>query len=86
MSYEFGPMPDDKGYFGEYGGQIIPPELKAIMDDIDKAYEEVRQTEAFQTELAELYSEYVGRPSPLFFTEMAKFVIPSVPAGIHYLL
>lgn len=69
MSYEFGPMPDANGYFGEYGGQIIPPELKAIMDDIDRAYEEVKRTEAFRKELAELYSEYVGRPSPLFFAK-----------------
>ncbi|RTZ74139.1 MAG: tryptophan synthase subunit beta [Gammaproteobacteria bacterium] len=59
-------MPDEQGYFGEYGGQIIPPELKAIMDDIDRAYEEVRKTEAFQKELNDLYADYVGRPSPLF--------------------
>ncbi len=66
MSIQLGPMPDEQGYFGEYGGQIIPPELKAIMDEIDRAYEEVRQTEAFRKELAELYADYVGRPSPLF--------------------
>ncbi len=66
MSIEPGPMPDEQGYFGEYGGQIIPPELKAIMDDIDRAYEEVRKTEAFQKELNDLYADYVGRPSPLF--------------------
>jgi len=66
MTIELGPMPDEQGYFGEYGGQIIPPELKAIMDEIDRAYEEVRQTEAFQKELNELYADYVGRPSPLF--------------------
>jgi len=66
MTIQLGPMPDEQGYFGEYGGQIIPPELKAIMDEIDRAYEEVRQTEAFQKELAELYADYVGRPSPLF--------------------
>ncbi|HID44684.1 MAG TPA: pyridoxal-phosphate dependent enzyme, partial [Chromatiaceae bacterium] len=59
-------MPDKDGFFGEYGGQIIPPELKAIMDDIDRAYEEVRQTKAFQEELAALYADYVGRPSPIF--------------------
>ncbi|WP_456404898.1 tryptophan synthase subunit beta [Thiolapillus sp.] len=59
-------MPDKDGFFGEYGGQIIPPELKAIMDDIDRAYEEVRQTREFQEELASLYADYVGRPSPIF--------------------
>ena len=31
------PMPDKDGYFGEYGGQIIPPELKAVMDQITAA-------------------------------------------------
>ncbi len=66
MTTQFLEMPDEKGYFGEYGGQIIPPELKAIMDNINDAYEEVRKTEAFQNELHELYTDYVGRPSPLF--------------------
>ena len=32
MSYEFAPMPNQDGFFGEYGGQVIPAELKAIMD------------------------------------------------------
>ena len=59
-------MPDEEGFFGEYGGQIIPPELKAIMDDIDRAYEEVRQTKEFRDELASLYADYVGRHSPIF--------------------
>ncbi len=69
MSHQFSPMPDENGYFGEYGGQVLPPELKAIMDDIDQAYEEVRKTSAFQEELADLYANYVGRPSPLFYAK-----------------
>ncbi len=67
MSIEFAPMPDENGYFGEYGGQIIPPQLKEIMDQINDAYEEVRQTDAFQQELAELNADYTGRPSPIYF-------------------
>jgi len=66
MTINLGPMPDEQGYFGEYGGQIIPPELKVIMDEIDAAYEEIRHNGDFQRELNELYSDYVGRPSPLF--------------------
>ncbi len=66
MAGQFLEMPDQNGYFGEYGGQIVPPELKAVMDDINNAYEDVRQTEAFQTELTELYADYVGRPSPIY--------------------
>jgi len=67
MSQQFLEMPDKNGYFGEYGGQIIPPDLKAIMDQISDAYEEVRQTRAFQDELQNLYTHYVGRPSPIYF-------------------
>ncbi len=67
MSTDFAPMPDDKGYFGEYGGQVIPPELKQIMDDINDAYDEVSQTDAFQQELASLNADYTGRPSPIYF-------------------
>ena len=66
MSLQFLPMPDENGYFGEYGGQIIPPELKAIMDDINDAYEAIRNTDAFRNELNDLYADYVGRPSPIF--------------------
>lgn len=65
--FDFAQMPDPKGYFGEYGGQLIPPELKQVMDEIDQAYEEIRQMPEFQQELADLFSDYVGRPSPIFF-------------------
>ena len=64
--FDFAPMPDKEGYFGNYGGQIIPPELKKVMDDIDQAYEEIRHTEAFQNELMLLNQDYVGRPSPIY--------------------
>ena len=67
MSVDFAPMPDEKGYFGEYGGQVIPPELKQVMDDINDAYDQVRQTDAFQQELAMLNEDYTGRPSPIYF-------------------
>ncbi len=67
MSYDFAPMPDENGYFGEYGGQVIPPQLKEIMDDINDAYDAVRQTDAFKQELAALNADYTGRPSPIYF-------------------
>ncbi len=67
MTLENTEMPDDKGYFGEYGGQIIPPPLIEVMDQINDAYEEIIQREDFQQELAELYADYVGRPSPIYY-------------------
>lgn len=69
MSQQFLEMPDREGYFGEYGGQFIPPDLKFIMNQIDSAYEEIRQTKEFQDELDELYTDFVGRPSPLFYAK-----------------
>ena len=62
-------MPDENGYFGEYGGQIIPPPLIDIMNEINDAYDEVVKTEAFQTELQQLYADYVGRPSPIYYAQ-----------------
>ncbi|MCU7958768.1 MAG: tryptophan synthase subunit beta [gamma proteobacterium symbiont of Bathyaustriella thionipta] len=67
MTCKFAEMPDEKGYFGEYGGQIIPPELVKIMNDINDAYEKVRQTDAFKSELALLNADYTGRPSPVYY-------------------
>jgi len=66
-SFDFGPMPDTAGFFGQFGGQIIPPELKTIMDEIDQAYEEIRKMPEFQNELQMLLTDYVGRPSPIYY-------------------
>jgi tryptophan synthase beta subunit len=58
--------PDDKGYFGEFGGSFVPPQLQPILDEITEAYVALRQDAQFQSELANLYRHYVGRPSPVF--------------------
>ena len=60
-------MPDEKGYFGEYGGQVLPPELVEVMNGINDAYEEVIKTPEFQNDMKELLADYVGRPSPIYF-------------------
>lgn len=60
-------QPNADGFFGPYGGQAIPPHLKAIMDEIAEAYLKIRETESYQQELMELYQHYVGRPSPIYF-------------------
>ena len=60
------PLPDEKGYFGEYGGAFIPPQLQSIMDEITASYKEIRQDPEFLEELTSLYQHFVGRPSPIF--------------------
>jgi tryptophan synthase beta chain len=59
-------MPDEKGYFGEYGGSFIPPDLQKIIDEITAKYNEFKQDADFVNELHTLYKHYVGRPSPIF--------------------
>ena len=66
MSQDFLEMPNEKGYFGEYGGQIIPPQLIEIMDQINDAYEEIKESQAFKDELIDLQINYIGRPSPIY--------------------
>lgn len=60
------PLPDEKGYFGEYGGSFIPPELQTIMEEINTSYDEICKDPKFLEELTDLYQHYVGRPSPIF--------------------
>lgn len=60
------PQPDQEGYFGEFGGSFIPPQLQTIIKEIADAYEAIIQDESFLKELQNLYQHYVGRPSPLF--------------------
>ncbi|MDZ7796286.1 MAG: tryptophan synthase subunit beta [Candidatus Marinimicrobia bacterium] len=59
-------MPDAKGNFGEYGGAFLPPQLTEVIRDIAKKYEEIKEKTDFQEELFDLYTHYVGRPSPIF--------------------
>jgi tryptophan synthase beta chain len=58
--------PDRNGYFGEYGGQIIPPGLKPVFDKIADFYLKFKETEEFKNELAYYQKHYIGRPSPVY--------------------
>ena len=62
-------IPDKEGYFGEYGGVFLPPELQKIMEEITAEYNAIRESPEFQEELKSLYQHYVGRPSPIFYAE-----------------
>ncbi len=62
-------LPNEEGFFGAYGGQFIPDNLKQAMDEIKVAYEQIRQTDEFKNELSDLLTHYVGRPSPLFYAK-----------------
>ncbi len=61
--------PDKHGRFGEFGGQYIPETLMAAVTELDQAYAQVRQDPAFWAAWGEMLTQYVGRPSPLYFAK-----------------
>ncbi|MGI8425888.1 MAG: tryptophan synthase subunit beta [Actinomycetota bacterium] len=58
--------PDERGRFGEYGGQFVPEALMPALLDLDKARLAAFKDKAFLSELARLYREIAGRPTPLY--------------------
>ncbi len=61
--------PTSSGYFGAFGGQIVPPALKEVLDEIASLYLKVKDTPEFLKELAYYRKHYIGRPSPVYFAE-----------------
>jgi tryptophan synthase beta chain len=57
---------DSQGFYGNYGGQFVPPQLKVILDRLDRAFNEAISDPSFTTEMDQLLRDYVGRPSPLY--------------------
>ena len=57
--------PDEKGYFGPYGGAYIPDNLKKAMQEIDEAYQTIAQSRQFISELRRIRKEFQGRPTPV---------------------
>lgn len=62
MSY----LVDNEGYYGEFGGAYVPEILHKCVEDLQREYLKVLESEAFQKEYHQLLRDYVGRPSPLY--------------------
>jgi tryptophan synthase beta chain len=61
--------PDERGYFGRYGGRFVAETLMPLILDLEKAYAQARGDPAFQKEMQGYLTDYVGRPTPLYFAE-----------------
>jgi len=60
---------DEKGHFGQFGGRYVPEMLIPALEELEKAYEEAKKDPKFLAELLDLYKNYSGRPTPLYFAE-----------------
>jgi tryptophan synthase beta chain len=58
--------PDDRGYFGAYGGRFVPETLVAPIEELTRGYLAARADASFADELSHLLRHYVGRPTPLY--------------------
>ena len=62
-------MPDKNGFFGDYGGKFVPETLMFALEELENTYEVLKNDKNFGNQFYKDLSEFVGRPSPLYFAE-----------------
>ena len=60
---------NSKGYYGDFGGAYIPEMLLHNIDELKENYIKIMSDDSFQQEFNQLLKDYVGRPSPLYFSK-----------------
>jgi len=59
------PLPDNRGYFGDYGGRFVPETLMEPLAELERAYRRAARDRDFKNRFDDLLASYVGRPTPL---------------------
>ncbi|MBR2526318.1 tryptophan synthase subunit beta, partial [bacterium] len=62
-------QPDQKGYFGKFGGNYLPDDLKAEFEKITQEFLKAKDDVEFNKELNHLLKHYAGRPSPVYYAK-----------------
>ena len=62
-------VPNEKGYFGEFGGAYLPPDLVSAFEEITEAYMTICHSAQFINELRRIRKEFQGRPTPVYHCE-----------------
>lgn len=60
---------NDRGFYGEFGGAFIPEMLYPNIQELQDTYKPIIESKSFQEELGQLLTDYVGRPTPLYFAK-----------------
>jgi tryptophan synthase beta chain len=60
-------LPDERGYYGKYGGRFVPETLIPAIDELSAAYDHYKADPEFLAELDNLQRTYTGRPTPISF-------------------
>ncbi|HCQ67436.1 MAG TPA: tryptophan synthase subunit beta [Rhodobacteraceae bacterium] len=61
--------PDEKGRFGDFGGRFVSETLMPLILDLEAEYDNAKDDPDFWAEMNDLWTHYVGRPSPLYYAE-----------------
>jgi tryptophan synthase beta chain len=61
--------PDERGRFGDFGGRFVSETLMPLILDLEAEYTRAKTDAGFWAEMDDLWTHYVGRPSPLYFAE-----------------
>lgn len=59
----------ETGYYGEFGGQFVPPALKEALDEIAVAFKKYKDDPEFIRERQQYLTHYQGRCTPIFYAE-----------------
>ena len=62
-------LPDERGYFGQFGGKFVPETLMPALSELEQAYREAQADPEFSREFERFCRDYVGRPTPLYPAE-----------------
>ncbi|TFG78159.1 MAG: tryptophan synthase subunit beta [Thermodesulfobacteriales bacterium] len=62
-------LPDEMGHYGQFGGRYVSETLMPAILQLEEAYKEIKNDPKFHEELNYYLSEYVGRPTPLYFAQ-----------------
>jgi tryptophan synthase beta chain len=61
--------PNIDGFFGEYGGKFVPETLMYALEGLEQTYAKLKDDKAFKEEFYADLSNFVGRPSPLYYAD-----------------
>ncbi len=61
--------PDERGYYGKFGGAYLPPELEPAFREITEAYKSICHSAQFINELRRIRQQFQGRPTPVYHCE-----------------
>ena len=61
--------PDELGFFGKFGGCYMPESLMPALQELEQAFNIVRNKPEFWAEYQHILTDFVGRPSPLFYAK-----------------